>query len=168
MLGTIALLLGTTAGTATVAISTTSNSSTTRGPLTVTVTASPVSGSTVHPGATITYRLKATSQRPLPAGATVVDDLSGLLGHASIATTSAGLAGHGLTLDRGGRKLTWAVPALGAAGSCSKAEADRLQTYFEPRLKDITGADRGLAQTREQTLLCSALKAKQDPAAILR
>ena len=59
------------------------------------------------------------------------------------------------------------LPALAGGGGCSKAEADRLQAYFEPRLKDVTGADRGLAQTREQTLLCAALKAKQDPSTIL-
>ena len=60
------------------------------------------------------------------------------------------------------------LPSLVGGGGCSKAEADRLQAYFEPRLKDVTGADRGLAQTREQTLLCAALKAKQDPAAIMQ
>ena len=60
------------------------------------------------------------------------------------------------------------LPALAGGGGCSKVEADRLQAYFEPRLKDVTGADRGLAQTREQTLLCAALKAKQDPTAIVR
>ena len=60
------------------------------------------------------------------------------------------------------------LPGLVGGGGCSQAEADRLQTYFEPRLKQVTGADRGLAQTREQTLLCAALKAKQDSAAITR
>jgi cytosol alanyl aminopeptidase len=58
------------------------------------------------------------------------------------------------------------LPALVGGDGCSKAEADRLQAYFEPRLKDVTGADRGLAQTHEQTLLCTALKAKQDPSKI--
>jgi hypothetical protein len=53
-------------------------------------------------------------------------------------------------------------------GGCSKAEADRLQAFFKPRLKEVTGAARGLAQTSESTLLCAALKDKQDPAAILR
>jgi alanyl aminopeptidase len=55
------------------------------------------------------------------------------------------------------------LPSLAGGGGCSRAEADRVQAYFAPRLKDVTGADRGLAQTREQTLLCAALKAKQDP-----
>lgn len=63
-----------------------------------------------------------------------------------------------------GGRLPWLVGGNG----CSKAEADRLQNYFTPRLKEITGAARGLAQTREETLLCAALKAKQNPAAILR
>jgi alanyl aminopeptidase len=71
-------------------------------------------------------------------------------------------------LARTGAFASGYLPRLIGGGSCSQAEADRLQAYFEPRVKDITGADRGLAQTREQTLLCAALKAKQDPAAILR
>jgi alanyl aminopeptidase len=33
-------------------------------------------------------------------------------------------------------------------------------------MKDADGIDRGLAQTSESIQLCSALKAKQDPAAI--
>jgi len=58
------------------------------------------------------------------------------------------------------------LPMLGAAGSCSDEEADRTEAFFKPRLKDLPGADRGLAQTTESIRLCSALKAKQDPAAI--
>jgi cytosol alanyl aminopeptidase len=69
-------------------------------------------------------------------------------------------------LARTGSFASGFLPALIGGGSCSIAEADRLQTYFEPRLKDIAGADRGLAQTREQALLCTALKAKQDPSKI--
>ncbi|KRF02353.1 aminopeptidase [Frateuria sp. Soil773] len=60
------------------------------------------------------------------------------------------------------------LPALMGGGGCSQAEVDRLQAFFKTRVKDVTGAARGLAQTSESTLLCSALKAKQDPAAILR
>ena len=71
-------------------------------------------------------------------------------------------------LGRTGSFASGVLPRLVGGGSCSTAEADRLQAYFKPRLKDITGADRGLAQTREQTLLCAALKAKQDPAVLLR
>jgi cytosol alanyl aminopeptidase len=60
------------------------------------------------------------------------------------------------------------MPAMAGGGGCSKPEADRLTAFFKPRLKEVTGADRGLAQTTEQTLLCAALKAKQDPGAITR
>jgi alanyl aminopeptidase len=59
------------------------------------------------------------------------------------------------------------LPSLMGGGGCSAAEANRLQAFFQPRLKEVTGAERGLAQTRESTLLCAALKAKQDPDAIL-
>jgi alanyl aminopeptidase len=60
------------------------------------------------------------------------------------------------------------LPGLMGGGGCSQAEADRLQAFFKDRAKDVSGAERGLAQNVEATLLCSALKAKQDPAAILR
>src|SRR5690349_9813407 len=56
---------------------------------TVTATANPASGSGVHPGETVTYTLKATNRQAEPNGATVVDDLSGLLGNANVASTPA-------------------------------------------------------------------------------
>ncbi|MDE1885426.1 MAG: ERAP1-like C-terminal domain-containing protein, partial [Xanthomonadaceae bacterium] len=59
------------------------------------------------------------------------------------------------------------LPRLAGGGGCSRAEAQRMQEFFMPRLKDLSGADRGLAQSSESTLLCAALKAKQNPAAIL-
>jgi alanyl aminopeptidase len=59
------------------------------------------------------------------------------------------------------------LPALMGGGGCSQEEADRLQAFFKTRAKDVTGAERGLAQTTERTLLCAALKDKQDPEAIL-
>jgi alanyl aminopeptidase len=46
------------------------------------------------------------------------------------------------------------------------AEADRLQAFFKSRSQDAAGIERGLAQTGESIQLCSALKAKQDPARI--
>jgi alanyl aminopeptidase len=67
---------------------------------------------------------------------------------------------------RTGSFATGYLPRLGSG--CSQAEADRMQAFFKPRLKDLPGADRGLAQASESTLLCAALKAKQDPAAITR
>ena len=60
------------------------------------------------------------------------------------------------------------LPRLAAGGSCSVAAVDRLQVFFKPRLQDAPGIDRGLAQTSESIQLCSALKAKQDAATILR
>jgi alanyl aminopeptidase len=60
------------------------------------------------------------------------------------------------------------LPALAAGGGCSNAEVDRLQGFFKSRMKDADGVDRGLAQTSESIKLCSALKTKQDPAAIMR
>ncbi|MGH8157847.1 MAG: M1 family metallopeptidase [Rhodanobacter sp.] len=71
-------------------------------------------------------------------------------------------------LGRTGSFAGGALPRLAAGGSCSTAEADRLQAFFKPRLTDAAGIDRGLAQTSESIQLCGALKAKQDPAAILR
>lgn len=58
------------------------------------------------------------------------------------------------------------LPSLAAKGGCSKAEADRLSAFFKPRLGQVSGAERGLAQTSEEILLCSALKDKQDPKTI--
>jgi alanyl aminopeptidase len=60
------------------------------------------------------------------------------------------------------------MPEMAAGGSCSTAEADRLNAFFKPRLSQVSGAERGLAQTSEQILLCAALKAKQDPKSITR
>jgi alanyl aminopeptidase len=71
-------------------------------------------------------------------------------------------------LARTGSFASGRLPSLAGGGGCSQAEADRMQAFFKPKLKDLTGADRGLAQSTESTLLCAALKAKQDPAAITR
>ena len=60
------------------------------------------------------------------------------------------------------------LPRLAAGGSCSVVAVDRLQAFFKPRLQDAPGIDRGLAQTSESIQLCSALKAKEDAATILR
>jgi alanyl aminopeptidase len=58
------------------------------------------------------------------------------------------------------------LPRLAAGGGCSQAEGDRLQAFFKSRTNDAAGIDRGMAQTSESIQLCSALKAKQDPATI--
>jgi alanyl aminopeptidase len=58
------------------------------------------------------------------------------------------------------------LPGLMGGGGCAPGDVDRLQAFFQPRLKDITGAARGLAQTSESIQLCSALKSRQAAAAI--
>ncbi|HET6804889.1 MAG TPA: M1 family aminopeptidase [Frateuria sp.] len=59
------------------------------------------------------------------------------------------------------------LPALMGGGGCSQQEADRLHAFFRTRAREVPGAERGLAQTVEATRLCAALKARQDPEAIL-
>jgi alanyl aminopeptidase len=71
-------------------------------------------------------------------------------------------------LERTGSFAGGRLPGLAGAGGCSTAEGDRLQAFFKDRADDAAGIARGLAQTSEGIQLCSALKAKQDPASILR
>lgn len=71
-------------------------------------------------------------------------------------------------LDRTGSFSGGRLPSMAAGGGCSSAEYNRLQAFFKTREKDAAGIGRGLAQTGESIQLCSALKARQDPAAILR
>ncbi len=59
------------------------------------------------------------------------------------------------------------LPYIAAGGSCTKAEARRVEDYFKPRLGAVPGLARGLAQTHESIGLCAALKAHQDSASIL-
>jgi alanyl aminopeptidase len=58
------------------------------------------------------------------------------------------------------------LPGLAAGGGCSDAEAQRVENYFKPKLGQVPGLKRGLAQTHESIVLCSALKAHQDPASL--
>jgi alanyl aminopeptidase len=58
------------------------------------------------------------------------------------------------------------LPRLAAGGGCTDAEAARVEDYFKPRLGQVPGVERGLAQTHESIVLCSALKAHQNPASI--
>ena len=60
------------------------------------------------------------------------------------------------------------LPMLAAGGGCSDAEAQRVQAYFQPKLGQVPGLQRGLAQTHESIVLCSALKAHQNPASIVQ
>jgi len=58
------------------------------------------------------------------------------------------------------------LPMLAAGGGCSDAEAQRVDAYFRPRLGDVPGLSRGLAQAHESIVLCSALKAHRNAASI--
>jgi alanyl aminopeptidase len=77
-------------------------------------------------------------------------------------------ANHAQLIKRSGDSSGGKLPGLVAGDSCSQREAERLTTFFQPLLKQLPGAERGLAQTREKALLCTALRDKQDPEAILR
>ena len=91
----------------------------TAAPVIVTATSSPASGGKVDPGASVTYTLNAQPQQPLPQGATVVDDLSGLLSHGSVTTSGTDLAHQGLILDPRAMTLTWTLPASNALNAAS-------------------------------------------------
>ena len=60
------------------------------------------------------------------------------------------------------------LPRLAGGGGCSDAGATRVEDYFKPRLGQVPGLKRGLAQTHESIVLCSALKAHQNPVSITR
>lgn len=77
-------------------------------------------------------------------------------------------ANYDKILERTGSFSGGRLPALAGAGSCTAAEGERLQAFFASRADDAAGVARGLAQTSESIQLCAALKAQQDPAAILR
>lgn len=71
-------------------------------------------------------------------------------------------------VDRTGVFSGGYLPGLAAGGGCSQAEAQRVEAFFKPKLGQVPGLKRGLAQTRESIVLCSALKAHQNPASITR
>ncbi|MGF3052688.1 DUF5979 domain-containing protein [Microbacterium sp. YY-03] len=74
---------------------------------TLTKTSDPASGATVKPGETITYTLSATNTGDgVLTGAIAIDDLSGVLAHATL----AGDLPAGLTLSD--QTLSWEIPSL--------------------------------------------------------
>ena len=79
--------------------------------LSITTTSNAASGGAVHAGQTITFTVTASSPKPLATDATIIIDLSGLLGNASVAETPAELTTSGLALDPAKKTLTWAEPA---------------------------------------------------------
>ncbi|HEV2268550.1 MAG TPA: M1 family metallopeptidase [Steroidobacteraceae bacterium] len=58
------------------------------------------------------------------------------------------------------------LPALAGAEGCSRTEADRLTAFFTPRIDQLPGTARGLAQTRESIMLCAALQTSRNSSAI--
>ncbi|HEX5353227.1 MAG TPA: M1 family metallopeptidase [Rhodanobacteraceae bacterium] len=60
------------------------------------------------------------------------------------------------------------LPRVAAGGSCSESEAQRMEAFFEPKAGQVPGLKRGLAQADESILLCSKLKAHQNPASIAK
>ena len=54
------------------------------------------------------------------------------------------------------------MPATFADGRCSDADADTLSGFFAPRVKNLIGGERGLAQTLEQVRQCGALRGHVD------
>jgi alanyl aminopeptidase len=69
-------------------------------------------------------------------------------------------------VDRTGVFSGGYLPYLAAGGGCSQPEAQRVEAFFGPKLGQVPGLKRGLAQTHESIVLCSALKQHQDPASI--
>ncbi|WP_423820738.1 M1 family metallopeptidase [Salinisphaera sp. SPP-AMP-43] len=59
--------------------------------------------------------------------------------------------------DRVGAMSGGSLPPLAAAGACSDKAADRLEDFFEPKVDQLPGAQRNLAQTAESIRLCAAL-----------
>jgi alanyl aminopeptidase len=58
------------------------------------------------------------------------------------------------------------LPQIAGGQGCSQAEADRLTAFFTPKIDQVPGTARGLAQTRESIELCTALEARQNAAVI--
>jgi alanyl aminopeptidase len=50
------------------------------------------------------------------------------------------------------------LPRLPAVGRCDKADSDSLQQWLAPRIKQIIGGERALAQSVESVAQCSALR----------
>ncbi|MBS0438889.1 MAG: hypothetical protein JSS33_05730, partial [Proteobacteria bacterium] len=50
------------------------------------------------------------------------------------------------------------LPRMVAGGRCSDAQAAELEKFFAPRIKDLIGGQRSLAQTLESARQCAALR----------
>ena len=105
-------------------------------PLRVSATANPASGGAVRAGDTVTYTLDAISEQAVPDGAQVIDDLSGVLEHASILSTAGELADRGLKLDSQGKTLTWKVPALSEPGTAGSTASTSFRVTVADKAPD--------------------------------
>lgn len=68
---------------------------------------------------------------------------------------------HDAVFDRVGKLSAGRLPGLFGGNNCTQQAADRLTAFFAPRIKELVGVERGLAQTREQIQLCEALSKTQ-------
>jgi alanyl aminopeptidase len=50
------------------------------------------------------------------------------------------------------------LPRLAASGRCTKAQSDEMQQWMAPRIKDVVGGERALAQSLEGVGQCTALR----------
>ncbi len=50
------------------------------------------------------------------------------------------------------------LPAVPATGRCSSVQADEMRNFFEPRIKDLIGGERILAQSLEGISQCNSLR----------
>lgn len=66
-------------------------------------------------------------------------------------------------MKKGPRGLGGGFVRLDAFARCSDAEADEISAWHEPRLREVEGGPRRLAQSVESIRLCAALKAAQQP-----
>ncbi|HEY6985226.1 MAG TPA: M1 family metallopeptidase, partial [Rhodanobacteraceae bacterium] len=58
------------------------------------------------------------------------------------------------------------MPKTFAEARCSGHDADEMSAYFAPRIKDLIGGDRGLAQTLETIRQCASLREHEGPNAL--
>jgi len=66
-------------------------------------------------------------------------------------------------MKKGPRGLGGGFVRFDAANRCSAAEADAIQAWHEPRLREVEGGPRRVAQSVEGIRLCAALAAAQQP-----
>jgi alanyl aminopeptidase len=69
-------------------------------------------------------------------------------------------------MKKGPRGLGGGFVRLDAFARCSDANADAISAWHEPRLREVEGGPRRLAQSIEGIRLCAALKAGQQPAGL--